>query len=75
MRRFVHQHYGHAVLLGFAGVKLILSETPVGKLPIPLTLGVIVVTLAVSIVWSLAATSKDHGAEEEPRSDLHESKR
>ena len=75
MRRFVHLHYGLAVLLGFAGVKLILSETPVGKLPIPLTLGVIVVTLAVSIVWSLAATSKDQVAEEEPRSDLHESKR
>lgn len=56
MRRFVHLHYGLAVLLAFAGVKLILSETPVGKLPIPLTLGVIVVTLAVSIVWSLWTT-------------------
>ncbi|MEI7544712.1 MAG: TerC family protein [Mycobacteriaceae bacterium] len=86
MRRFVHLHYGLAVLLGFAGVKLILSETPVGKLPIPLTLGVIVVTLAVSIVWSLAATSKDLDdsepagaterlAEEELRSALPESKR
>ena len=57
MRRFVHLHYGLAVLLAFAGVKLILSETPVGKLPIPLTLGVIVVTLTVSIVWSLRTTS------------------
>ncbi|MFI2710605.1 TerC family protein [Micromonospora sp. NPDC018662] len=56
LRRFVHLHYGLAFLLAFAGVKLILSETPVGKLPIPLTLGVIVVTLAVSIGWSLAAT-------------------
>lgn len=56
MRRFVHLHYGLAVLLAFAGVKLILSETPVGKLPIPLTLGVIVVTLAASIAWSLRAT-------------------
>ena len=56
LRRFVHLHYGLAVLLAFAGVKLILSETPVGKLPIPLTLGVIVVTLAASIVWSLRAT-------------------
>ena len=76
MRRFVHLHYGLAVLLGFAGVKLILSETPVGKLPIPLTLGVIVVTLGVSIVWSLATTSKDQDApaEEESRSALHESK-
>jgi tellurite resistance protein TerC len=56
LRRFVHLHYGLAVLLGFAGLKLILSETPVGKLPIPVTLGVIVTTLAVSIVWSLIST-------------------
>ncbi|MEV4483163.1 TerC family protein [Micromonospora coxensis] len=56
LRRFVHLHYGLAFLLAFAGIKLILSETPVGKLPIPLTLGVIVATLAVSIGWSLAAT-------------------
>ncbi|MFC5819196.1 TerC family protein [Nonomuraea harbinensis] len=56
LRRFVHLHYGLAVLLAFAGVKLILSETPVGKLPIPLTLGVILVAIAVSIVWSLIAT-------------------
>ncbi|GAA3753305.1 TerC family protein [Micromonospora maritima] len=56
LRRFVHLHYGLAFLLAFAGVKLILSETPVGKLPIPLTLGVIVATLAVSIGWSLVTT-------------------
>ncbi|WP_422734960.1 TerC family protein [Micromonospora sp. WMMD558] len=56
LRRFTKLHYGLAVLLAFAGVKLILSETPVGKLPIPVTLGVIVVTLAVSIGWSLVAT-------------------
>ncbi|MEU7934557.1 TerC family protein [Micromonospora echinofusca] len=56
LRRFVHLHYGLAFLLAFAGVKLVLSETPVGKLPIPLTLGVIVATLAVSIGWSLVAT-------------------
>lgn len=56
LRRFTHLHYGLAFLLAFAGVKLILSETPVGKLPIPVTLGVIVVTLVVSIGWSLRAT-------------------
>lgn len=56
LRRFVHLHYGLAALLTFAGVKLILSETPVGKLPIPVTLGVIVATLTVSIVWSLHST-------------------
>ncbi|MFY1704893.1 TerC family protein [Micromonospora sp. WMMA1923] len=56
LRRFVHLHYGLAFLLAFAGVKLILSETPVGKLPIPLTLGVIVATLAVTIGWSMVST-------------------
>ncbi|WP_431964625.1 TerC family protein [Actinacidiphila sp. bgisy160] len=56
LRRFQYLHYGLAVLLAFAGVKLILSETPVGKLPIPLTLGVITVTITVSIAWSLIAT-------------------
>lgn len=56
MRRFVYLHYGLAVLLAFAGVKLILSETTVGKLPIPLTLGVVVATLTVTIIWSLIST-------------------
>ncbi|MEU9581660.1 TerC family protein [Streptomyces chilikensis] len=59
LRRFQYLHYGLAVLLVFAGVKLILSETPVGKLPIPLTLGVIAATITVSIVWSLVATRGD----------------
>ncbi|MEU8006130.1 TerC family protein [Catellatospora sp. NPDC049111] len=62
LRRFVYLHYGLAVLLGFAGVKLILSETPVGKLPIPVTLGVIVITLAISIVWSMTVTRRDAAA-------------
>ncbi len=56
LRRFVHLHYGLAVLLAFAGVKLILSETPVGKLPVPVTLAVIVVTIGASIAWSLVTT-------------------
>lgn len=56
LRRFVHLHYGLAFLLAFAGVKLVLSETPIGKLPIPVTLSVIVLTLATSIVASLVAT-------------------
>jgi tellurite resistance protein TerC len=56
LTRFVHLHYGLAFLLAFAGVKLILSETPVGKLPIPVTLGVIVGTLALTIATSLRAT-------------------
>lgn len=69
LRRFVHLHYGLAVLLAFAGVKLILSETPVGKLPIPLTLGVIVFTIAVSIVWSLRSTNGAVAADHEVAHD------
>jgi tellurite resistance protein TerC len=56
LRRFVHLHYGLAVLLAFAGVKLVLSETPVGKLPVWLSLSVIAVTITVSILASLRAT-------------------
>lgn len=56
LRRFVHLHYGLAFLLAVAGAKLILSETPVGKLPVWLTLAIIVATLAVSIGASLWAT-------------------
>jgi tellurite resistance protein TerC len=43
-------------VLAFAGVKLVLSETPAGKLPIPVALGVIIVVLADSIIWSLATS-------------------
>lgn len=72
LRRFTYLHYGLAVLLAFAGVKLILSETPVGKLPIPLTLSVILVTLSASVVWSLVATrgrsdTGDAGSSERPK--------
>ena len=56
LARFTLLHYGLSFLLAFAGIKLILSETPVGKLPIPVTLGVIAATLAVSIAASLWAT-------------------
>jgi hypothetical protein len=56
LERFVLLHYGLAFLLAFAGVKLILSETPVGKIPVWITLPVIAATLLVSIVASLAVT-------------------
>jgi len=71
LRRFVHLHYGLAVLLAFAGLKLILAETPVGKLPIPVTLGVIVVTLTVSIAASLWTTrsSPDASSPAQPTPD------
>jgi tellurite resistance protein TerC len=61
LSRFVHLHYGLAFLLAFAGLKLILSETPVGKLPIPLTLGVIAAAITVSIVASLWSTRRTDG--------------
>ena len=61
LERFVYLHYGLAFLLAVAGVKLILSETPVGKLPVWLTLGIIVATLAVSVVASLRATRRGRG--------------
>jgi tellurite resistance protein TerC len=65
LRRFTYLQYGLAFLLAFAGVKLILSETPVGKLPIPVTLGVIIVTITVSIVWSLISHPRSPNGEDE----------
>ncbi len=67
LKRFVHLHYGLAFLLAFAGAKLILSETPVGKLPVWLSLSVIALTLTVSIVWSLLDT---RGADPEEREEV-----
>ncbi|MEU8179545.1 TerC/Alx family metal homeostasis membrane protein [Micromonospora sp. NPDC049044] len=55
LRHFGHLRYGLALLLAFAGLKLILAETPVGKLPVWLTLAVVVLTLAVSIASSVVA--------------------
>ncbi|MEV1320760.1 TerC/Alx family metal homeostasis membrane protein [Micromonospora arborensis] len=49
LRHFGYLRYGLALLLAFAGLKLILAETPAGKLPVWLTLAVVVLTLAVSI--------------------------
>lgn len=56
LTRFVLLHYGLAILLAFAGVKLILSETPVGKVPIWISLPVIAVTITVTILASLVVT-------------------
>jgi len=44
------------VLVAVEGTALILAETPVGKLPVPITLGAIVVTLILSIAASLWTT-------------------
>ncbi|MFI6264839.1 TerC family protein [Micromonospora sp. NPDC051006] len=58
LRHFGYLRYGLAALLAFAGVKLILAETPVGKLPLWLTLAVVLVTLTVSIGWSILAARR-----------------
>jgi len=51
MGMFHHLHYGLAAILGFVGVKMLLSD--IYKIPIGITLGVIVGTLALSIIASL----------------------
>ncbi|MEU6075067.1 TerC family protein [Micromonospora sp. NPDC047074] len=59
LRHFGYLRYGLAVLLAFAGVKLILAETPVGKLPVWLTLAVVVLTLSVAIGWSVVDARRE----------------
>ena len=59
LRHFGYLRYGLAVLLAFAGMKLIVAETPVGKLPVWLTLAVVVLTLSVSIGWSMLAARRE----------------
>lgn len=58
LRHFGYLRYGLAFLLAFAGLKLILAETSVGKLPVWLTLAVVVLTLAISIGASLLAARR-----------------
>ncbi|MEH0935815.1 TerC/Alx family metal homeostasis membrane protein [Micromonospora psammae] len=59
LRHFGYLRYGLAVLLAFAGTKLILAETPAGKLPLWLTLLVVVLTLSTSIGWSVVAAHRE----------------
>lgn len=73
LERLVYLHYGLAVILGFIGVKLVLHALHENTLPflnggegfhvpevgIPLSLGVIVVTLVVTVVASLLRSSAD----------------
>lgn len=58
LRHFTCLRYGLAVLLAFAGVKLVLAETPVGKLPVWLTLAVVVLTLSIAIGWSVVSACR-----------------
>ncbi|MFD0786981.1 TerC family protein, partial [Micromonospora azadirachtae] len=61
LRHFGYLRYGLALLLAFAGLKLILAETPVGKLPLWLTFAVVVLTLSVSIGWSTLSVRRARG--------------
>ena len=51
MGLFHHLHYGLAVILAFVGIKMLLSG--IYPIPIAITLGVVVATLALSILASL----------------------
>ncbi|MDF9812555.1 TerC family protein [Streptomyces sp. SPB162] len=68
LKKLVHLSYGLSVILGFIGVKLVLhamheSGVHVPEISIPVSLGVIVVVLAVTTVTSLIASKKQTAAE------------
>ncbi|KPI13431.1 integral membrane protein, TerC family [Actinobacteria bacterium OK074] len=63
LKKLVHLSYGLSVILGFIGVKLVLhalheSGVHVPEISIPVSLGVIVLVLAVTTCTSLWATRK-----------------
>ena len=72
--RLIYLSAGLALILGFIGVKLILHwahediSTSVPEIPTPVSLGVIVVILAVVTVASLMATKKDPSKTAKPGS-------
>ncbi|HEY5914595.1 MAG TPA: TerC family protein [Verrucomicrobiae bacterium] len=57
MNKFHYLKIGLGVVLAFVGVKMLLAHTA-WKIPTLLSLGVVVVILAVSIVWSLVWPKK-----------------
>jgi len=64
----VHLSYGLSVILGFIGVKLVLhalheAGVHVPEISIPVSLGVIVLVLAVTTLTSLAASRRQEAAE------------
>ena len=82
LERLIYLSYGLAFLLGFIGVKLVFhamheNELPfinggepipwAPEIPIWLSLGVIVLTLVVTTVWSLAASRKMTREEQDAR--------
>jgi tellurite resistance protein TerC len=67
--RFVYLKQGLAALLVFAGVKILLAD--IYKMPVAISLGVIVAILAVSIGASLWATRRSAGRDVEPTVPPH----
>ncbi|MEU6852811.1 TerC family protein [Actinacidiphila alni] len=68
LKKLVHLSYGLSIILGFIGVKLVLhalheSGVHVPEISIPVSLGVIVVVLAVTTVTSLIAGKRQAAAE------------
>ncbi|MFB7944159.1 TerC family protein [Kitasatospora phosalacinea] len=68
LKKLVHLSYGLSVILGFIGVKLVLhalheSGVHVPEIGIPVSLGFIVLTLAVTTVTSLVTAKKQEAAE------------
>ncbi len=57
MGMFHHLHYGLAAILGFVGVKMLLSD--IYKIPIGISLGVIAGAIAFSVIASLVWPKKD----------------
>lgn len=57
---FSKLHYGLAIILSFIGIKMIIM--PRYHFPIGLSLSVIVGVLAITILWSLRVTKKNHDA-------------
>ena len=58
MDKFHYLKIGLGVVLSFVGVKMLLAHTDDWKIPTPLSLGVVVLILAVSVVWSLLRPKK-----------------
>jgi tellurite resistance protein TerC len=62
MDRFVYLRTGLALVLGFVGLKMILADYV--PMPRSLSLGVIVLILAVTIIVSMLRTKNDHAAKD-----------
>ncbi|MEW2520581.1 TerC family protein [Actinacidiphila alni] len=74
LKKLVHLSYGLSIILGFIGVKLVLhalheSGVHVPEISIPVSLGVIVVVLAVTTVTSLIASKRQAAAEGDAAAD------